>query len=119
MTEFAVFNAEGCLERGFYTRADAEVAAMRERVAGDVDAYADELCPEHEDDEQPRATCEECATDGAEVDGREHVECRCVESCADDPDTACSLSGIPHVHPDDGSDTFGACPVHPDAPGDL
>lgn len=45
--------------------------------------------------------------------------CRCVVSCADDPPTACSLSGISHVHPDDGSDTFGRCPVHPDAPGDL
>jgi hypothetical protein len=47
------------------------------------------------------------------------ASCRCVESCADDPDTACSLSGHPHVHPDNGSDTFGPCPVHPDAPGDL
>jgi hypothetical protein len=46
-------------------------------------------------------------------------ECRCVVSCADDPPTMCSLSGEPHVHPDDGSDTFGRCPVHPDAPGDL
>jgi hypothetical protein len=46
-------------------------------------------------------------------------ECRCVMSCADDPPTMCSLSGEPHVHPDDGSDTFGRCPVHPDAAGDL
>lgn len=46
-------------------------------------------------------------------------ECRCVVSCADDPATACSLSGEPHVHPDNGTDTFGRCPVHPDAPGDL
>lgn len=45
--------------------------------------------------------------------------CRCVTSCEEDPDTACSLSGQPHVHPDDGSDTFGPCPAHPDAPGDL
>lgn len=47
------------------------------------------------------------------------AECRCVVSCADDPATMCSLSGESHVHPDDGSDTFGRCPVHPDAPGDL
>lgn len=45
--------------------------------------------------------------------------CRCVVSCADDPATRCGLSGQPHVHPDDGTDTFGRCPVHPDAPGDL
>lgn len=45
--------------------------------------------------------------------------CRCVEDCASDPATACSLSGEPHVHPDDGLDTFGRCPQHPDAPGDL
>jgi len=47
------------------------------------------------------------------------AECRCVVSCTDDPATACSLSGEPHVHPDDGADIFGRCPIHPDAPGDL
>lgn len=46
-------------------------------------------------------------------------ECRCVFSCADDPDTACSLSGTHHVHPGTRTGTFGRCPVHPDAPGDL
>jgi hypothetical protein len=45
-------------------------------------------------------------------------ECVCVHTCAEDPPTACSLSGQWHVHPDDGSGTFGPCPVHPDAPGD-
>jgi hypothetical protein len=45
--------------------------------------------------------------------------CTCVYSCADDPPTACSLSGEWHVHPDDGRGLFGACPEHPDAPGDL
>ena len=39
--------------------------------------------------------------------------CTCVYSCADDPATACSLSGEFHVHPDSGE-----CPLHPDAPGD-
>lgn len=49
---------------------------------------------------------------------RETATCECVVSCADDPATACSLSGEPHVHPlQDG--IFGPCPVHPDAPGDL
>lgn len=45
--------------------------------------------------------------------------CTCVTDCAEHPPTACSLSGEPHVHPDDETGTFGACPVHPDAPGDL
>jgi hypothetical protein len=58
------------------------------------------------------------AADAIDRDRRAE-ECRCVVSCADDPDTACSLSGIPHVHPDTDSDTFGPCPVHPDAPGDV
>lgn len=44
--------------------------------------------------------------------------CVCVENCAEHPPTACSLSGTLHVHPDDGSGTFGPCPIHPDAPGD-
>ena len=45
--------------------------------------------------------------------------CRCVEHCAEDPATACSLSGQPHVHPNDNTDTFGRCPMHPDVPGDV
>ena len=39
--------------------------------------------------------------------------CECVVSCNDNPRTACSLSGRPHVHPGD------PCPVHPHAPGDA
>lgn len=50
---------------------------------------------------------------------RDVVDCVCVVSCVDDPATSCSLSGEMHVHPDDGRGVFGACPVHPDAPGDL
>jgi hypothetical protein len=42
------------------------------------------------------------------------ADCTCVFSCADDPATACSLSGQFHVHPESG-----ACPLHPEAPGDL
>lgn len=43
---------------------------------------------------------------------RDTLECECIYSCADDPPTACSLSGTWHVHPGE------PCPVHPDAPGD-
>lgn len=40
------------------------------------------------------------------------IVCECILSCADDPATACSLSGDWHVHPE------WPCLVHPDAPGD-
>jgi hypothetical protein len=44
---------------------------------------------------------------------REDVaNCTCIHTCAEDPATACSLSGRWHVHPDE------PCPAHPDAPGD-
>lgn len=60
---------------------------------------------------KPIKGCADCAA----VTG----ECVCVFSCADDPATACSLSGVPHVHPLDAAGLFGPCAVHPDAPGDL
>lgn len=41
------------------------------------------------------------------------ADCECRFSCADDPRTACSLSGQWHVHPGE------PCYVHPNAPGDL
>ena len=47
------------------------------------------------------------------------ADCTCVFSCAEDPNTGCSLSGSWHVHPDNGTGVFGPCPEHPDAPGDL
>ena len=46
--------------------------------------------------------------------------CTCVEFCDEDPKTACSLSGRPHVHPEIPvwPGVYGPCPVHPDRPGD-
>lgn len=38
--------------------------------------------------------------------------CTCIHTCADDPASACDLSGEWHVHPGE------PCPQHPDAPGD-
>lgn len=40
------------------------------------------------------------------------MTCECRHTCAEDPRTACGLSGDWHVHQGD------RCPVHPDAPGD-
>jgi hypothetical protein len=48
----------------------------------------------------------------------EILDCTCVEYCNEDPRTACSLSGEPHVHPADQGFGFGPCPVHPERPGD-
>lgn len=59
------------------------------------------------------------AAQRAAMNDTKTYDCTCVVSCADDPATMCSLSGENHVHPDDGTGTFGPCPVHPDAPGDL
>jgi hypothetical protein len=52
---------------------------------------------------------------------QEVLDCTCVHTCAEDPASACSLSGEWHVHPDlyPGAGIFGPCPVHPDAPGDI
>ena len=46
-------------------------------------------------------------------------DCTCVESCDEDPDTACGLAGRPHVHPASQGAGFGPSPIHPDAPGDI
>ncbi|WP_369043450.1 hypothetical protein [Streptomyces sp. Midd1] len=47
-------------------------------------------------------------------------ECTCIEHCDQDPKTACSLSGIPHVHPEisGAPGVYGPCSVHPGRPGD-
>ncbi|AKN68693.1 hypothetical protein QR97_01735 [Streptomyces sp. PBH53] len=45
--------------------------------------------------------------------------CTCVTNCAEDPKSACSLSGLRHVHPRTRTGQYGPCPEHPDAPGDL
>lgn len=47
-------------------------------------------------------------------------DCTCIEYCDEDPKTACSLSGIPHVHPETPGwpGITGPCPVHPGRPGD-
>jgi hypothetical protein len=61
MIEFGVFNDEGCVESGLWSFALAEQARDAHRAAGDSEAYAAEMCPEHE--EEPRESCEECNTE--------------------------------------------------------
>jgi hypothetical protein len=57
MDEYGVFNDEGCVEREFYSEADAE-KARAERYADDDDCVVRRCCPDHPD--QPYVTCQEC-----------------------------------------------------------
>lgn len=57
MIEFGLFNDEGCVERQFYTRRDAE-EARDTRYEPEDELTVHELCPDHE--EQPKISCEEC-----------------------------------------------------------
>ena len=60
MIEFGVFTPEGCLERQLYTLADAQFAADYFRDAGQEEARAEVMCPDHADSEQPEVSCEIC-----------------------------------------------------------
>lgn len=73
---------------------------------------------------QTCATCGRCNChrhDSCERPAEEDLdECPCVENCGEDPKTACSLSGVPHMHPEDPAHpgAYGECQVHPERPGD-
>lgn len=56
--EYGIFNAEGCIERDFYTEGQANTVkdALYQDEPG---AYVAEMCREHDD--QPREFCEDCA----------------------------------------------------------
>jgi hypothetical protein len=62
-----------------------------------------------------RAGRERATADAEDLDA-----CTCIEFCDQDPATACSLSGTPHVHPEipGHPGVYGPCPVHPNRPGD-
>lgn len=57
MTEYGLFNDEGCVDRGFISVEAAEAALAEQYDVGD-ELVVKELCPEHE--EEPRDSCEEC-----------------------------------------------------------
>jgi hypothetical protein len=58
MTEFGIFNAEGCIERGFWTEEEAGSALADLYANGEENLSVDALCDEH--DEQPLNSCEDC-----------------------------------------------------------
>lgn len=59
MIEFGVFTPEGCLERQLYTLADAQFAADYFRDAGQEEARAEVMCPDHEKNGQPLVGCDD------------------------------------------------------------
>jgi len=60
VSDFAIFNDEGCVEGGFATEAEA-VDALSRRYSADDECLIWEVCPDH--DEQPAFACEECLAD--------------------------------------------------------
>lgn len=57
MTEYGLFNDEGCVGRQLYSEADAE-AAITDRYSPEDELTVKALCPVHE--EQAADYCEEC-----------------------------------------------------------
>lgn len=93
-TEYGVFADEGCLERQFASYNAADLAAADYRAHGSPDAFASELCPDHEDEEQPRDGCEECAANPPCSNcGEPESECEgWCDDCGEyrcDPDCTC------------------------------
>lgn len=61
-TEYGVFDdEEGCIEHGFTVYRLAELTANRWREGGIPNAYAAEMCPDHE--EQPHEGCDVCESE--------------------------------------------------------
>ena len=58
MTEWGVFNSEGCLVRQIWDRDEAVAVLNGPLYAEEPGAYVDEICSEH--DEEPATYCEEC-----------------------------------------------------------
>lgn len=70
MTEYGIFNDEGCVEAQFYSREEAEAAiADRYTDETDDDLEIHEVCPDHE--EQRRDVCEECFTEESDDNDEE------------------------------------------------
>jgi hypothetical protein len=55
--EFGIFNSEGCIESGLWSRAEAE-ARMTEAYSEETDVRVAVICTDHEEEESGR--CEKC-----------------------------------------------------------
>lgn len=59
MSEWGIFNDEGCIESQFYSVDEAEAAmAVLDAIGEEQFLSVHRICPDHE--EQPQDTCEEC-----------------------------------------------------------
>jgi hypothetical protein len=67
VTEYGLFNDEGCVERGFWSEREAS-AAIGDRYHPDDELMVESLCSDHADDEQPANGCELCAADDDDTD---------------------------------------------------
>lgn len=63
MTEFGLFNDEGCVESQLWSREQAE-REMAERYTDEDELHVSEICAEHEGNEAHN--CEECWAEGDE-----------------------------------------------------
>jgi len=62
--EYGIFNDEGCIVCGYWSRAEAEAAVAKDYTAED-EVHVAAICPDHE--EQEHKNCEVCdAGDDAE-----------------------------------------------------
>lgn len=72
MTEYGIFSdaAGGCIYAPCHSPEEAERERARLISEGEEsdDLTVMEMCPDHLDEEQPKANCEDCAIDGAEVE---------------------------------------------------
>lgn len=66
-TEFGIFNDEGCLERQFYSSAEANIALAARYTREDA-AWTAPLCHDHADTEQAANNCEACQADEEDDD---------------------------------------------------
>jgi hypothetical protein len=57
MTEYGLFNDEGCVEAGFYAIEEAEFA-IRTKYSGGDELSILEVCREH--DGEPKSSCQNC-----------------------------------------------------------
>jgi hypothetical protein len=75
-TEYGLFNDEGCVERGLWSRAEAERELARYSDEDELTAKA--LCEVH--DEQAADDCEECFAETCDECGETVEDCGC-ERC--------------------------------------
>lgn len=98
-----------CDDCGVYHAEPCEKCGKRTCPDGCVGSYMGRSL---EEDAQAKEDTKRVAELHALVSAIHEPVCACYHTCADDPATACSLSGDFHVHAGE------PCPVHPDAPGD-